>query len=153
MAKKKEVVQQEKNPIGRPSKYKPEYCQELIEHMRQGFSFESFAGLTMVNVDTLYEWTKVHQDFSDAKKTGFDLSRLFWEKIGIDNILNTSENFGEGAGSKSQSINSTVYIFNLKNRFPKEWRDRQEIDSNIKQQIEVSTVDVSERVKRIKGIE
>ena len=30
--------------VGRPTDYKKEYCELLIEHMAAGFSFESFAG-------------------------------------------------------------------------------------------------------------
>lgn len=116
----------EENKLGRPSKYKPEYCEQLVEHMNSGLSFESFAAVIGVNRDTLYEWTKVHSEFSDAQKEGLDKSLLFWEKLGIDNIINTSESesFGEGQGSsKSRSLNSSVYIFNMKNRF--KWKDKQ----------------------------
>ena len=100
--------------VGRPSKYDVKFCQQLIDHMTQGYSFESFAGLCEVNKDTLYEWAKVQPDFSEAKKLGFEKSRLFWERVGIDQSV-------EGKG------NSTAYIFNMKNRFPAEWRDKQDL--------------------------
>ena len=122
--KKKEI---EVKKVGRPTTYKPEYCQMLIEHMNGGYSFESFAGLIGVNKDTLYEWEKVNPEFSDSKKDGFEKSRLFWEKMGIDYLVNKSSS-SAGVGSESTALNATVYIFNLKNRFPKEWRDKQEIE-------------------------
>ena len=111
---------------GRPTKYKPEYCQMLIEHMAQGLSFETFAAVIKVNQDTLHEWVKVHPSFSEAKKVAFNNCLLFWEKLGIDHIINTSdsESQGEGMGySKSRSLNSAVWVFNMKNRF--KWRDKQ----------------------------
>lgn len=107
--------------LGRPSKYKPEYCQMLVDHMASGLSFESFAAVIDVNRDTLWEWLKVHEDFSDSQKVASDKCRLFWEKLGINEIMNVSEYQG---GSKS--LNSTVWIFNMKNRFG--WRDKQEIE-------------------------
>jgi len=103
--------------VGCPTKYKPEYCQMLIEHMKQGLSFESFAGLVNVDRQTIYNWLDAHSEFFDAKKQGFEQSRLFWELAAT-----------RGATGQIPNFNATMAIFNLKNRFPKEWRDRQEVD-------------------------
>lgn len=101
--------------LGRPTDYKPEYCQLLIEHMGNGYSFEAFAAVVNCNRDTLYEWVKVNEDFSDAKKIAMERSRLFWEDIGIK--LCKGVLMGGSA---------TAYIFNMKNRFKNEWRDKHE---------------------------
>lgn len=114
------------NPVGRPSKYKPEYCDQLIEHMSEGFSYETFAAKVNVNRDTIYQWEKDHQDFSDAKKQAVEKCQLFWEGLGINHIINKSdsESQGEGFGwSKSRSLNAAVWVFNMKNRF--KWKDKQ----------------------------
>ena len=103
---------------GRPTKYKKEYCDELIEHMSKGLSYEAFAGAIGVCKQTLYTWEKEHEDFVDAKRRAVEACRIFWEKLGIDHILNETEYQG---GSKS--LNASVWIFNMKNRFL--WRDRQ----------------------------
>lgn len=96
---------------GRPTDYKPEYCQLLIEHMGEGFSFEAFAAIVNCHKDTLYQWVLSHNEFSDSKKIAFERSRLFWERVGIDIAVK-----GEG--------NATAFIFNMKNRFKGEWRDK-----------------------------
>ena len=73
----------EKPPLGRPSLYKPEYCDMVIEHMAQGKSFETF-GLKCnpkVHRDTLYEWAKVHPAFSDAKKIGNEARLEYYESL------------------------------------------------------------------------
>lgn len=98
--------------MARPSKYKPEYCEQLIEHMREGLSFESFSAVIGVNRDSLYEWTNKHQEFSDAKKVGLDHNLLFWEKVGRNGALGKIPNF-----------NPTTWIFNMKNRHL--WKDKQ----------------------------
>ena len=64
---------------GQPTKYKPEYCEELINHMKLGLSFESFAGKIGVCRDTLYAWRDAHSEFSDAIKKGKSASLLVWE--------------------------------------------------------------------------
>lgn len=96
---------------GRPTKYKPEYCQLLLEHCEKGLSFEAFAGVVRVCVDTLLEWANKHPEFSLAKKEASALSRLFWERLGI-----------RIAAGQLKNANAAVYIFNMKNRF--KWRDR-----------------------------
>ena len=94
--------------VGRPTKYKEEYCEKLMEHMKQGFSFESFGAIIGVHRDTLYEWELHHSEFSDSKKKGVELSRLFWEKMGM-----------EGAQGKIQGFRDVSFIFQFKNRFDK----------------------------------
>lgn len=114
---------------GRPTKFKKEYCADLIQHMEKGYSFQSFAGVVGCNIDTLYNWLQIHPQFSDAKKLAFEKSRLFWEKQGIEGLFSVTE-FDEESGvpKKSKSINSTLWIFNMKNRFPSEWSDKQQIE-------------------------
>ena len=100
-------------PAGRPTKYRPEYCEMIIEHMAQGLSKEAFAGVVGVTVQTFYNWTEAHPEFLEAVKEGEAKCRVFWEKLGM-----------EGARG-SDEFNATAWIFNMKNRFA--WRDRQEI--------------------------
>lgn len=54
----------------RPTKYDSKFCKMLIEHMSDGYSFESFAGIISVDRDTIYEWRKAHKEFSDAFRVG-----------------------------------------------------------------------------------
>lgn len=99
--------------LGRPSSYKPEYCEQLREHMAGGLSFDSFAALCGSHIDTLYEWAKKHPTFSDAKKHGQALSLRFWEQTGLDGIT-----------GKIQYFNASAWIFAMKNRF--KWRNEPE---------------------------
>lgn len=111
--------------FGRPTTYRPEYCQLLIEHMKQGLSFESFGAVVGCSSSTLYEWVAANEDFSSAKKLATEYCRIFWEKIAVDNLINTSEQWGKGQ-AKSKALNSTVWIFNMKNRF--KWRDNIDVE-------------------------
>jgi DNA-binding XRE family transcriptional regulator len=53
---------------GRPTLYDPSYCQIAIDFMAQGYSQTALAGHLSISKDTLYEWMKVHPEFSDAIK-------------------------------------------------------------------------------------
>jgi hypothetical protein len=99
---------------GRPSKYKKEYCEQLLEHGKKGLSLETFAGQIGVDRDTLKEWAKKHKEFSAAKKKFEDLSQFVWEQYGIAGMV-----------GKIKGFNAAVWIFNMKNRFS--WRDKREI--------------------------
>ena len=117
-------------PAGRPTSYEERFCEMLIDHMAQGFSYESFAGLVGVSKQTIYDWEKANPEFLDSKKIGVEKSRLFWETQGIEGIYNTEtfEQDENGSRSVKKALNSSVWIFNMKNRFKDEWRDKQETE-------------------------
>jgi hypothetical protein len=119
-----ELEKKKPRAIGRPTKYKKEYCEQLVNHMAKGFSFESFAGSIGVNRDSLYEWCKVYPDFSDSKKCGLDKSLLFWEQIGMDGLMGKIENF-----------NASTFIFSMKNKHF--WTDRKEVDLQTENKISI----------------
>lgn len=97
---------------GRPTKYKGKYCKMLVKHMSTGLSFKAFGGVVSVCEDTLFEWLKVHKEFSESKKMGLVKCRLFWEQAGIDGM------------HQGKDFNSGTWIFNMKNRF--NWKDKRE---------------------------
>jgi transposase len=105
------------HPGGRPTDYKDEYCQMVKDHMAKGYSFESFGALVGCHKQTLYNWQSVHPKFFDSVKEAFELCRLFWEEKGIDLVT------GDSNG------NATAWIFQMKNRFPEEWKDKKEVDN------------------------
>ena len=111
-------------PGGRPTKYKPEYCDQLIEFMAKGFSFEAFAGEIEVALDSLSKWVNEHDAFSASKKIGQAMSRKWWEKAGQDGMY---------AG---KAFNPTVWIFAMKNRFG--WKDQLALSTDSELPITVS---------------
>lgn len=114
-------------PVGRPTDYKPEYCELLIDHMKRGLSFESFGAVVDCCEDTLHEWKKVHSEFSESYKKGEVYSRMLWEELGL---VGTTE---------GKNFNATTWIFNMKNRF--KWKDRHDVttdDKELKGLIEIN---------------
>lgn len=100
--------------------YKPEFCDMLIAHMREGLSFESFAGVACVSKQCLYNWREKYPEFLEAYEIGASGSRLVWEKLLID-----------GANGKISNYNATSVIFGLKNRFHEDWKDRHDIAATV----------------------
>ncbi len=110
--------------VGRPSKYDPSFCGQLVTHMRTGLSFESFAGTVGVNRDTLYTWTRKHAAFADAKKKGTAACLLWWERVGIAAV--TGRDLTDAQGKvviEAKKIHVVMWIYNMKCRFREQWHD------------------------------
>ena len=101
-----------KGPGGRPSKYDPAYCEQIIDFMAQGYSVTAFAGSIRVSRATVYNWADERPEFLDALQTAQAIAALWWE-----NRLRDVAEKNEG--------NATAAIFGLKNRAADDWRDKQ----------------------------
>jgi hypothetical protein len=66
---------------GRPDKFKKEYCNMLIDHMANGYSFQSFAGEIGVAIKTLYSWCDLYPEFLHAKEIGRAKGLNYDEKL------------------------------------------------------------------------
>lgn len=106
---------------GRPSDYDPAFCERVIDLGKEGASKAEMAAELGVVRQTLDNWCDAHPEFLDAVKEALGYSQAWWEKQG------RLATFGGADG-----FNATSYIFNMKNRFPSDWRDKQEVDQNVK---------------------
>lgn len=102
----------EKLPRGRPSKYDPAYCEQVVAHMRDGASILSFAAEIGVARSTIQEWEKQHPDFSVALARGIAACAAWWEK--------QARNVAVSGGGNGQS---TMIVFGLKNMGRDVWSD------------------------------
>jgi len=100
---------------GRPTKYDPAYCDEVIEHCRDGASLTSFAASIAVARSTINEWMEHHAEFSEAVKVAKAVCASWWEKTARANAR-------DGGG------NATLCIFGLKNMAADDWRDKIETE-------------------------
>ncbi|MET3995025.1 formylmethanofuran dehydrogenase subunit A [Bradyrhizobium sp. S3.9.2] len=94
--------------MGRPSEYKPEYCEMVIEAMARGLSLTAFAGMIRKSRDTVYQWVTVHRDFADAVSRARSARTLALE----EKLLRSRK-----------GAETTAAMFALKNAQPDEWRD------------------------------
>ena len=104
-------------PVGRPSKYDESFCDQVIDLGKQGLSITQIAFELDIHKDTLYDWKKTKPEFSDAIKKARDYAQGFWE-----NALRTA---ALGMNPEGVTPNPTLMIFQMKNRCPDEWREKQ----------------------------
>lgn len=84
---------------------------------KEGFSLCEMASDLEIAWDTFERWRKEKPEFSDAVKQALRNSQAWWERKGRE------ATFGE-----CQGFNATSYIFQMKNRFSDDWREKQEIE-------------------------
>ena len=97
-------------PAGRPTKYKPVYCDEIISLMATGLSLTAAAASLGISRETAYAWERENEEFSDAIKIARAKRTLKLEQ----DLL-----------SASDSPTVTSRIFALKNANPHEWQEKQ----------------------------
>ena len=101
MTKKK--AEADKLTRGAKTKYLPEFCEQLEQHMADGYSFESFGGKVRVSASTLYLWAEENPEFSEAKSSG-NTQRLMKHEEMLQDI----------ASGRIQG-NASAMIFKMKN--------------------------------------
>lgn len=118
---------QQKHPGGRPTDYKPEYCEAVIKLGKEGKSHAQIAAALGHSRQSLHNWAAQHPEFLDAITHARDLSQAWWEDQGQLGIW--SRDFNAAAWNKSMSA-----------RFQEDYTERtkQEIKA------EVNVRDVSE---------
>ena len=70
--------------VGRPSSYRGEFCQRIVELISEGRSLDGCASILGVNPDSLYLWQKLHPEFSESVKMGRAAATAFWESRLLD---------------------------------------------------------------------
>lgn len=127
--------------VGRPTAYKKEYNEQVEKLCRLGATDIEIADFFGVSESTLNLWKKKHKEFSESLKRGKEISDL--------EVANSLYNRAKGYEQDTVKVfqfqgepiivpvkekiapDTTAAIFWLKNRRPKEWRDKKEIDANV----------------------
>lgn len=107
-----------KRARGRPTSYKPEYCEEVIEAMMQGFSLTAFAGILAVGRDVLNDWMARYPDFAEACARGRTMRLHAWEV----KALRVADD--GGVGSQGTMI---IKALNTQ-RIGDEWQDKTTVE-------------------------
>lgn len=106
------------NPEGRPTSYRPEYCEQVIELGKRGKSITQIACTLQVDKTTVYEWVKVHPEFSHALSRARQEAQGWYEDIGQTGI------FAEG-------FNASTWAKQVSCRFPDDYRDTSNVNQNV----------------------
>lgn len=107
------TMSKQKHAGGRPSSYKPEYCERLISLMSQGFSLMASCGELGFTKQTAHNWAALNPEFFDAIALGHAKRSMFLEKRGL----------------VAESGPAVTYVLKaLPNCNPDEFRDKSNIE-------------------------
>lgn len=102
--------------MGRPTKYSPDFCAQVIEFGKEGFSKAEMAAALDIAYSTFDLWEHEIPEFSEAVKNARRKSQAWWEGQGRVATFGGCEGFS-----------ATSYIFQMKNRFREDWNDTQRV--------------------------
>lgn len=105
-----------KHPGGRPTDYKSEYCQKVIELGKEGKGVAAIALELNVAKSSLYVWAEAHKEFSDALNVSTDFSEAWWTEKARENLDN-------------KQFNAAVFSINMQNRFG--WNKKTEVSGSV----------------------
>lgn len=136
------MADNDKTTRGRPTKYKPEFCEQGAKLCLKGFIDDEIADFFDVDVATLNRWKLKYPDFCASLKK----AKLYSDDKVVQSLYNralgyefkeTKEETGGETGSKTTITTKQLagdvgaMCFWLKNRQPNEWRDRQEVKHEV----------------------
>ena len=102
-----------KRPVGRPTKYKPEYCERIIELGKQGYSYAEIAADLEVDKASLYDWAAAHEDFSTALRAAKTYEQAWFEREARSNM-------------KNRDFNANLWYRSAASRFRDDYTERKE---------------------------
>ena len=105
----------EKRPVGRPTLYKPEYCEEVIALGKLGKSVEQIASKLGFSLRTMYLWRDEHEDFMHAMEEAKMHEQAWWETQADIYMIENKD------GPK---LNATIWSRSMAARFPKKYREQ-----------------------------
>jgi transposase len=116
-------------PAGRPTDFRPIYCDLVIEALSEGKSLTAFAAEIGVARSTINYWMEHHPTFSEAAKKAKAKCASWWENRAREAAMN--------GGANGQV---TAIIFGLKNMAADDWRDRHDVQHSGQLAVNFNTI-------------
>ncbi len=104
--------------FGRPTKYRPEICEQVVEWGALGKSKTWIAAKLGVCKRTVQLWEQEYPDFLAAMTRAKALEQMWWEDVGQE-ALGTRE------------FQASVWSRSMAARFPDEWRESTKSDTTV----------------------
>ena len=159
MSEKNEV---KKKSRGRKSEYREEYAEQALKLCLLGATDKEIAEFFSVSEQTLNSWKKKFPQFLESLKKGKAVadanvaSRLYSRAIGYDA---RATKFATNEGKITDKVgyiehyppDTTAAIFWLKNRQPGKWRDKKEVENQVKLGDELESMSDEELAAIIRG--
>jgi len=98
--------------VGRPTKYSPEFCEEIIKLGEEGKSIAQMASHFDVDKASIYRWSEEHEDFRTALARARAHAQTWWENAAQENVGN-------------KNFNAQIWLKSVASRFREDYTDKQ----------------------------
>jgi hypothetical protein len=97
----------------------------ILELGKQGASQKAMYAAVGISKDTASKWKEENPEFKEVMSMATTHGQAYWENMMLSNIDN-------------RAFNSRVAEIALRGQYPDDYKDRQEIKSNVKQEVTVN---------------
>lgn len=104
--------------VGRPTDYRPEYCERVVELGKQGKSKAQIAVALDVVRNTLDLWAKANPEFLSAMQRAREESQNWWELQAQGSVY---------LPHQGGTFNAALWSKIMNVRFPDDYREKQEV--------------------------
>jgi len=104
---------------GRPTLYRPEFCERIVALGSEGKSHEQIAAALGVSLRTLDVWRDAHFEFAEAMEHAKTVEMAWWENAAQAYMI-------ESPGG--EKLNSAVWAKSMQARFHAKYRDNQSVE-------------------------
>lgn len=106
-------------PAGRPTLYRPQFCDVVIKAGKLGKSKAQMASALDVSRGTLDDWAKANPEFADAIVRAREHAMAWWEEKGRTHLIE------KPMGKK---INAQLWSRSMAARFPDDYRENSKVE-------------------------
>ena len=124
---------------GAPTKFKPEYCDLLLQVFEEGGTLACFCARVDISADTFYKWMKAQPTFSEAHGRAIARAENFMISKGL-HMMN----------SPSGLYNSKIWELMMKNRFG--WSDKKEVKTEADIKVTATPISAKEAAPRLQAL-
>ena len=128
---------------GNTYKYKPEMCDKMLQMFSEGMGKMEVCLNLGIAYNTMKNWSRGGkneiEDFATAVEDGLEMSQAWWE-----------QELRKAAVGINPDANATLMIYNTKNRFPKDWQDRKQVEQTTELNI-ISDGDLDNEIDALMG--
>lgn len=105
-------------PAGRPTKYDPSYCEDVIELGRAGKSLAQMCAHFDIARSTIDQWAQDNPEFSEALSRAKVHAQDWWESKGVE-------------GMTSDKFNAAIWKKSMEARFRDDYTERREHEHKV----------------------
>ena len=105
--------------LGRPTKYDPKYCEQIVELGKLGKSRWAIASELGITPSNLKAWEAVHDDFRSSLEIARQDALAYWEALAENHLV-------ESPGGPR--LNTGLWSRSMAARFPEQYRENSKVE-------------------------